>query len=37
MLFFASSGERAVVQGFLAGSVASVVTAMLLLLGFLEQ
>ena len=37
MLFFASSGERAVVQGFLAGSVASVVTAMLLLLGFLEH
>jgi hypothetical protein len=37
MLFFASSGERAVVQGFLAGSVASVVTAMLLLLGFLDN
>ncbi len=37
MLFFADSGERAVVQGFLAGSVASVMTALLLLLGFLDN
>ena len=37
MLFFADSAERAVVQGFLAGSVASVMTALLLLLGFLDN
>jgi hypothetical protein len=37
MLFFADSGERVVVQGFLAGSVVSVMTSLLLLLGFLDN
>jgi hypothetical protein len=36
MLFFADRGERAVVQGLLIGSVVAVITAMLLLLGFLD-
>jgi amino acid transporter len=37
MLFFADRGERAVVQGMLIGSVVAVITAMLLLLGFLDD
>ena len=37
MLFFADSGERAVVQGVLMGSVAAVIVAMLLLLNFLDN
>ena len=37
MLFFADSGERAVVQGMLMGSVVSVIVAMLLLLRVLDQ
>jgi hypothetical protein len=37
MLFFADSGERAVVQGFLMGSVTAVVVATLLTLGVLSQ
>ena len=37
MLFFADSGERAVVQGLLMGTVVAVITAMLLLLGFLDH
>ncbi len=37
MLFFADSGERAVVQGLLVGVVAAVITAMLLLLNFLDN
>jgi hypothetical protein len=37
MLFFADSGERAVVQGLIMGSVVSVITSMLLLLGFLNS
>ncbi|WP_328998397.1 hypothetical protein OHA18_28540 [Kribbella sp. NBC_00709] len=37
MLFFADSGERAVVQALMAGTVASVVTSLLLLLGALNQ
>ena len=37
MLFFADSGERAVVQGLLIGTVAAVITSMLLLLGFLDN
>jgi hypothetical protein len=37
MLFFADSGERAVVQAVLMGSVVAVITAMLLLLGFLDD
>jgi hypothetical protein len=37
MLFFADSGERAVVQGLLMGTVISVITAMLLLLTTLNN
>jgi len=37
MLFFADSGERAIVQATLIGSVILVVSAMLLLLGFLDN
>ena len=37
MLFFADSGERAVVQGLLIGAVVAVITAMLLLLNFLNN
>ena len=37
MLFFADSGEGAVTQAVLMGSVASVITAMLLLLLFLDN
>jgi hypothetical protein len=37
MLFFADSGERAVVQGMLIGSVVAVITATLLLISFLDQ
>ena len=37
MLFFADSGERAVVQAVLMGSVTSVITSMLLLLMFLNE
>jgi ABC-type multidrug transport system fused ATPase/permease subunit len=37
MLFFADSGERAVVQGLLMGTVASGITAMLLLLNSLNN
>jgi hypothetical protein len=37
MLFFADSGERAVVQALLMGSVAAVIVAMLLLLKFLDN
>ena len=37
MLFFADSGERAVVQALLIGSVVAVITAMLLLLNFLDN
>ena len=37
MLFFADSGERAVVQGLLIGAVVAVITAMLLLLNFLND
>ena len=37
MLFFADSGERAVVQALLMGTVVSVVTAMLLLVYFLNN
>jgi Protein of unknown function (DUF4239) len=37
MLFFADSGERAVVQGLLIGTVVAVITSMLLLLGFLDN
>jgi hypothetical protein len=37
MLFFADRGERAVVQGLLMGTVVSVVTALLLLLSFLDN
>jgi hypothetical protein len=36
MLFFADSGEGAATQGVLMGSVASVITAMLLLISFLD-
>ena len=36
-LFFADSGERAVVQGLLMGTVVSVITAMLLLLYALDH
>lgn len=36
MLFFADSGERAITQGMLMGSVAGVITLMLLLLAFLD-
>lgn len=37
MLFFADSGERAVTQGVLMGTVVSVIVAMLLLLQFLDN
>jgi hypothetical protein len=37
MLFFADSGERAVVQGLLMGSVVSVMVATLLLIGILDS
>lgn len=37
MLFFADSGERAVVQALLIGTVVGVITAMLLLLQFLDH
>jgi hypothetical protein len=37
MLFFADSGERAVVQGMLIGSVTVVIVAMLLLLRALDN
>ena len=37
MLFFADSGERAVVQALLMGTVVSVITAMLLLLNSLNN
>jgi hypothetical protein len=37
MLFFADSGERAVTQGLLMASVTGVITAMLLLLSFLDS
>jgi hypothetical protein len=37
MLFFADSGERAVVQSLLIGTVVAVITSMLLLLGFLDN
>jgi hypothetical protein len=37
MLFFADSGERAVVQAVLMGSVVAVISAMLLLLDFLDD
>jgi hypothetical protein len=37
MLFFADSGERAVVQGLLMGTVVSVITSMLLLLNLLNN
>ncbi len=37
MLFFADSGERAVVQGLLMGSVVAVITSMLLLLNALNN
>jgi hypothetical protein len=37
MLFFADSGERAVVQALLIGSVVSVITSILLLLGYLDD
>ena len=36
MLFFADSGERAIVQGVLMGAVVSVIVAMMLLLQFLD-
>jgi hypothetical protein len=37
MLFFADSGERALTQGMLMGSVTAVITVMLLLLGSLDR
>jgi hypothetical protein len=37
MLFFADSGERAITQAVLMGSVAAVVSAMLLLISFLDS
>jgi hypothetical protein len=37
MLFFADSGERAVVQGLLMGSVVAVIVATLLLIGILDR
>jgi hypothetical protein len=37
LLFFADSGERAVTQGLLMGSVVAVIVAMLLLLNFLDD
>ena len=37
MLFFADSGERAIVQALLIGTVVAVITAMLLLLQYLDN
>jgi len=37
MLFFADSGERALVQGVLMGTVVSVIVTMLILLQFLDD
>jgi hypothetical protein len=37
MLFFADSGERAIVQATMMGSVAIVITSTLLLLSFLDH
>jgi hypothetical protein len=37
MLFFADSGERAIVQAMMMGSVAVVITSTLLLLWFLDN
>jgi hypothetical protein len=37
MLFFADSGERAIVQGVLMGSVVAVIIATLLLIGILDK
>jgi hypothetical protein len=37
MLFFADSGERALVQGLLMGTVVAVIVSMLLLLQFLDN
>jgi hypothetical protein len=37
MLFFADSGERAIVQALLIGSVVAVITSMLLLLSYLDN
>jgi hypothetical protein len=37
MLFFADSGERAVTQGLLMGTVATAITSLLLLIAFLDQ
>ena len=37
MLFFADRGERAIVQAVLMGSVVAVITAMMLLLQFLDN
>jgi hypothetical protein len=37
MLFFADSGERAVVQALLIGTVVSVIVTMLILLQFLDD
>jgi len=37
MLFFADSGERAIVQATMMGSVAAVITSTLLLLWFLDN
>ena len=37
VLFFADSGERAIVQGLLMGSVIAVLTSLLLLLGYLDN
>ena len=37
MLFFADSGERAIVQAVLMGSVVSVIVSMLVLLQFLNN
>jgi len=37
MLFFADSGERAIVQGLLMGSIVAVLTIMLLLLQFMDS
>ena len=37
MLFFADSGERSVVQAMMIGSVVAVITAMLLLLNYLDN
>ena len=37
MLFFADSGERALVQALLMGTVVAVITALLLLLNYLDN